>query len=174
MLDEQLCPTALSVPRLREKDAECQDTGNASPLQRAGLGAIWGRDSRLEAGEARHRLPSAAVASPAVQPDGAVSVPALPQNQKFNYTWLRLVQHGELCLAPAGVLGAVGLRRCQGRSRSLAWLHGALATAQPGLVSDAAGGVRDGPCLPSAGQGARRALMGAQPGTGAPHLLLPA
>uniref|UniRef100_A0A8D2MSG0 Galactosyltransferase C-terminal domain-containing protein n=1 Tax=Zonotrichia albicollis TaxID=44394 RepID=A0A8D2MSG0_ZONAL len=41
-------------------------------------------------------------------------------NQKFNYTWLRLVQHGELCLAPAGVLGAVGLRPCQGRNRSLA------------------------------------------------------
>uniref|UniRef100_A0A8C3N5N6 Uncharacterized protein n=1 Tax=Geospiza parvula TaxID=87175 RepID=A0A8C3N5N6_GEOPR len=59
-------------------------------------------------------------------------------NQKFNYTWLRLIQHGELCLAPAGVLGAVGLRQCQGRSRSLAWLHGSLATVQPGLVSDAA------------------------------------
>ncbi|XP_030096085.2 polypeptide N-acetylgalactosaminyltransferase 5 [Serinus canaria] len=54
-------------------------------------------------------------------------------NQMFNYTWLRLIQHGELCLAPAGVLGAVGLRQCQGRSRSLAWLHGSLATVQPGL-----------------------------------------
>ncbi|XP_059708417.1 polypeptide N-acetylgalactosaminyltransferase 5 isoform X2 [Haemorhous mexicanus] len=56
-------------------------------------------------------------------------------NQRFNYTWLRLVQHGELCLAPAGVLGAVGLRQCQGRSRSLAWLHGSLATVQPGLTA---------------------------------------
>ncbi|XP_068051153.1 polypeptide N-acetylgalactosaminyltransferase 5 isoform X1 [Anomalospiza imberbis] len=55
-------------------------------------------------------------------------------NQKFNYTWLRLIQHGELCLAPAGVLGAVGLRHCQGRSRSLAWLHRSLATVQPGLT----------------------------------------
>ncbi|XP_064574332.1 polypeptide N-acetylgalactosaminyltransferase 5 isoform X2 [Zonotrichia leucophrys gambelii] len=54
-------------------------------------------------------------------------------NQKFNYTWLRLVQHGELCLAPTGVLGAVGLRPCQGRNRSLAWLHRALASVQPGL-----------------------------------------
>ncbi|XP_071291640.1 polypeptide N-acetylgalactosaminyltransferase 5 [Agelaius tricolor] len=54
-------------------------------------------------------------------------------NQKFNYTWLRLIQHGELCLAPAGVLGALGLRQCQGRSRSLAWLHRNLATVQPGL-----------------------------------------
>ncbi|XP_064291443.1 polypeptide N-acetylgalactosaminyltransferase 5 isoform X4 [Passer domesticus] len=60
-------------------------------------------------------------------------------NQKFNYTWLRLIQHGELCLAPAGAVGAVGLRRCQGRSRSLAWLHRALASAQPGLVSDIRG-----------------------------------
>ncbi|XP_016155161.1 PREDICTED: polypeptide N-acetylgalactosaminyltransferase 5, partial [Ficedula albicollis] len=59
-------------------------------------------------------------------------------HQQFNYTWLRLVQHGELCLAPAGVLGAVGLRRCQAGSRSLGWLHGALATGHPGLVSDAA------------------------------------
>ncbi|NXX32876.1 GALT5 acetylgalactosaminyltransferase, partial [Nicator chloris] len=55
-------------------------------------------------------------------------------NQKFNYTWLRLIQHGELCLAPSGVVGAVGLRRCQGRSRSLAWLHRSLATVQPGLA----------------------------------------
>ncbi|XP_041321904.1 polypeptide N-acetylgalactosaminyltransferase 5 [Pyrgilauda ruficollis] len=55
-------------------------------------------------------------------------------HQKFNYTWLRLIQHGELCVAPAGVVGAVGLRRCQGRSRSLAWLHRSLATVQPGLT----------------------------------------
>ncbi|XP_077640963.1 polypeptide N-acetylgalactosaminyltransferase 5 [Lonchura striata] len=55
-------------------------------------------------------------------------------NQKFNYTWLRLVRHGELCLAPAGALGAVGLRRCRARSRSLAWLHRSLATVQPGLT----------------------------------------
>uniref|UniRef100_U3JK68 Polypeptide N-acetylgalactosaminyltransferase n=1 Tax=Ficedula albicollis TaxID=59894 RepID=U3JK68_FICAL len=64
---------------------------------------------------------------------GAVHARGLWQ---FNYTWLRLVQHGELCLAPAGVLGAVGLRRCQAGSRSLGWLHGALATGHPGLVSD--------------------------------------
>ncbi|OWK51600.1 Polypeptide N-acetylgalactosaminyltransferase 5 [Lonchura striata] len=55
-------------------------------------------------------------------------------NQKFNYTWLRLVRHGELCLAPAGALGAVGLHRCRARSRSLAWLHRSLATVQPGLT----------------------------------------
>ncbi|KAM4897932.1 polypeptide N-acetylgalactosaminyltransferase 5 [Sylvia borin] len=56
-------------------------------------------------------------------------------NQHFNYTWLRLIQHGELCLAPSGVLGALGLRHCQATSRSLAWLHRALATSiQPGLT----------------------------------------
>ncbi|XP_068877852.1 polypeptide N-acetylgalactosaminyltransferase 5 [Aphelocoma coerulescens] len=55
-------------------------------------------------------------------------------NQKFNYTWLRLIQHGELCLAPSAIVGAVGLRHCQGRSRSLAWLHRSLATVQPGLT----------------------------------------
>ncbi|NXX11751.1 GALT5 acetylgalactosaminyltransferase, partial [Podargus strigoides] len=56
------------------------------------------------------------------------------KHQKFNYTWLRLIQHGELCLAPVGTTGALGLRRCQGRSRSLAWLHGALAAFQPQLT----------------------------------------
>lgn len=57
-------------------------------------------------------------------------------NQKFNYTWLRLIQHGELCLAPLGVVGAVGLRHCRAtsHSHSLAWLHGSLATARPGLT----------------------------------------
>lgn len=109
-----------------------------------------------------------------MEPDGAVCVPApCPQNQQFNYTWLRLIQHGELCLAPSGVVGAVGLRRCQGRSRSLAWLHGALATVQPGMVSDARG-ARDQPCPPGMGHCARRALTGGLPCPGVPHPLLPA
>ncbi|NWR42345.1 GALT5 acetylgalactosaminyltransferase, partial [Regulus satrapa] len=55
-------------------------------------------------------------------------------NQKFNYTWLRLIQHRELCLGPSGVVGAVGLHRCRGGSRSLAWLHRSLATGRPGLA----------------------------------------
>ncbi|KAM7049039.1 polypeptide N-acetylgalactosaminyltransferase 5 [Acridotheres tristis] len=63
--------------------------------------------------------------------------------QQFNYTWLRLVQHGQLCLAPSGVLGAVGMRQCQPRSRSLAWLHRSLATAQPGLPDFSAEGEMD-------------------------------
>ncbi|XP_030344413.1 polypeptide N-acetylgalactosaminyltransferase 5 [Strigops habroptila] len=56
------------------------------------------------------------------------------KNQKFNYTWLRLIQHGELCITPAGTAGTLGLRRCEGRSRSLAWLHRSLATFQPELT----------------------------------------
>ncbi|XP_063198266.1 polypeptide N-acetylgalactosaminyltransferase 5 [Chroicocephalus ridibundus] len=56
------------------------------------------------------------------------------KDQKFNYTWLRRIQHGELCLAPAGAAGALGLRRCQGRSRSPTWLHRSLATIQPDLT----------------------------------------
>ncbi|XP_050756018.1 polypeptide N-acetylgalactosaminyltransferase 5 [Gymnogyps californianus] len=55
------------------------------------------------------------------------------KNQKFNYTWLRLIQHGELCIAPAGAAGTLGLRRCEGRSRSLTWLHRSLAAFQPEL-----------------------------------------
>ncbi|NXD04781.1 GALT5 acetylgalactosaminyltransferase, partial [Certhia familiaris] len=54
-------------------------------------------------------------------------------NQQFNYTWLRLIRHGELCLAPSGVVGALGLHQCQGRSRSMAWLHRSLASGRPGL-----------------------------------------
>ncbi|XP_069717927.1 polypeptide N-acetylgalactosaminyltransferase 5 [Phaenicophaeus curvirostris] len=56
------------------------------------------------------------------------------KNQKFNYTWLRLIQHGELCLAPAGTVGALGLHRCQGKNHSLTWLHRSLAAFQPELA----------------------------------------
>ncbi|XP_042640319.1 polypeptide N-acetylgalactosaminyltransferase 5 [Tyto alba] len=56
------------------------------------------------------------------------------KHQKFNYTWLRLIQHGELCVSPAGAAGAPGLRRCRGGSRSLAWLHRSLAAFQPELT----------------------------------------
>ncbi|XP_056206540.1 polypeptide N-acetylgalactosaminyltransferase 5 [Falco biarmicus] len=56
------------------------------------------------------------------------------KNQKFNYTWLRLIQHGELCIAPAGAAGSLCLRHCEGRSRSLTWLHRSLAAFQPELT----------------------------------------
>ncbi|NXS98861.1 GALT5 acetylgalactosaminyltransferase, partial [Jacana jacana] len=50
------------------------------------------------------------------------------KDQKFNYTWLRLIRHGDLCLAPAGTAGALGLRHCQGGSHSSTWLHRSLAS----------------------------------------------
>ncbi|XP_054686765.1 polypeptide N-acetylgalactosaminyltransferase 5 [Grus americana] len=56
------------------------------------------------------------------------------KNQKFNYTWLRLIRHRELCVAPAGAAGALGLRHCEDRSRSLTWLHRSLAAFQPELT----------------------------------------
>lgn len=70
---------------------------------------------------------------------GVTALPGLSaQHQKFNYTWLRLIQHGELCIARTGTAqGALGLRRCQGRSPSLTWLHRSLAAFQPELVSEA-------------------------------------
>ncbi|XP_065697544.1 polypeptide N-acetylgalactosaminyltransferase 5 [Patagioenas fasciata] len=56
------------------------------------------------------------------------------KHQQFNYTWLRLIQHQELCVCPAGSAGAPGLRRCHGRSRSLTWLHRSLVTLQPHMT----------------------------------------
>ncbi|CAN0229629.1 unnamed protein product [Bubo scandiacus] len=56
------------------------------------------------------------------------------EHQKFNYTWLRLIQHGELCVAPAGTARVLGLHHCRGGSRGLAWLHGSLAAFQPELT----------------------------------------
>ncbi|XP_067155563.1 polypeptide N-acetylgalactosaminyltransferase 5 [Apteryx mantelli] len=49
------------------------------------------------------------------------------EDQKFNYTWLRLLQHGEVCVAPAAPGGSPGLHRCDGRNHRLKWLHGSLA-----------------------------------------------
>ncbi|XP_014822004.1 PREDICTED: polypeptide N-acetylgalactosaminyltransferase 5 [Calidris pugnax] len=56
------------------------------------------------------------------------------KDQKFNYTWLRLIQHRELCLALTSTAGALGLQRCQGGSHSPTWLHKSLATTQPDLT----------------------------------------
>lgn len=68
------------------------------------------------------------------------SLPSLPQDQKFNYTWLRLLRHGDLCIAPAGTTGALELRPCAGWESSLAWQHSSLAAARPELVSGLGGG----------------------------------
>ncbi|PKK28653.1 polypeptide N-acetylgalactosaminyltransferase 5 [Columba livia] len=63
------------------------------------------------------------------------------KHQQFNYTWLRLIQHRELCVCPASSAGTPGLRRCHGRSRSLhgrsrslTWLHRSLVTSQPHMT----------------------------------------
>ncbi|NWX13534.1 GALT5 acetylgalactosaminyltransferase, partial [Aegotheles bennettii] len=57
------------------------------------------------------------------------------EHQKFNYTWLRLIQHGELCLVPAGTTGTLGMSRCQGRSHGQTWLHGSLAPLQSQMTN---------------------------------------
>ncbi|XP_062434690.1 polypeptide N-acetylgalactosaminyltransferase 5 isoform X2 [Rhea pennata] len=54
------------------------------------------------------------------------------ESQRFNYTWLRLLQHGEGCVAPAGA--AVGLQPCDPRDHRLKWLHMSLAAFQPELM----------------------------------------
>lgn len=53
--------------------------------------------------------------------------------QHFNYTWLRLLQHGELCVVPVGAAGAPGLRPCEGWESGLAWRHSSMA-ARPELA----------------------------------------
>lgn len=100
----------------------------------------------LVPGEGRRntrRASASCLPAPSSQPhrgkaSGVTALTGLsPQNQKFNYTWLRLIQHGELCIAHADAAGALGLRRCEGRSRSLTWLHRSLVAFQPELVSEA-------------------------------------
>uniref|UniRef100_G1NJT8 Polypeptide N-acetylgalactosaminyltransferase n=1 Tax=Meleagris gallopavo TaxID=9103 RepID=G1NJT8_MELGA len=51
--------------------------------------------------------------------------------QHFNYTWLRLLRHGELCVVPMGA--APGLRPCGGWESDLAWRHSSMA-ARPELA----------------------------------------
>ncbi|XP_042683220.1 polypeptide N-acetylgalactosaminyltransferase 5 [Centrocercus urophasianus] len=51
--------------------------------------------------------------------------------QHFNYTWLRLLRHGELCVVPVGA--APGLRPCGGWESDLAWRHSSMA-ARPELA----------------------------------------
>lgn len=94
-----------------------------------------------------HAVPSVACAPVGVAP-GVLAEgphhPSLPQAQHFNYTWLRLLQHGELCVVPVGAAGAPGLQPCEGWESSLAWRHSSMA-ARPELVS----GIPTPPQLPS-------------------------
>uniref|UniRef100_A0A8D2LQN3 Polypeptide N-acetylgalactosaminyltransferase n=1 Tax=Varanus komodoensis TaxID=61221 RepID=A0A8D2LQN3_VARKO len=56
------------------------------------------------------------------------------KNQKFNYTWLRLIQHGDLCIAPKDAKGRMGLHPCDKRNNSLKWLHKSLVAFHPELM----------------------------------------
>ncbi|XP_062974694.1 polypeptide N-acetylgalactosaminyltransferase 5 [Elgaria multicarinata webbii] len=56
------------------------------------------------------------------------------KHQKFNYTWLRLIQHGESCVAPMEAKGTLGLHPCDKRNNSLKWLHKSLVAFHPELM----------------------------------------
>uniref|UniRef100_A0A8D0HKA8 Ricin B lectin domain-containing protein n=1 Tax=Sphenodon punctatus TaxID=8508 RepID=A0A8D0HKA8_SPHPU len=56
------------------------------------------------------------------------------KNQKFNYTWLRLIKHGDLCVAPVDGKGTLGFHRCNDRNNHLKWLHKSLVAFQPELM----------------------------------------
>ncbi|KAH0621398.1 hypothetical protein JD844_022664 [Phrynosoma platyrhinos] len=56
------------------------------------------------------------------------------KNQKFNYTWLRLIQHEESCVAPTDAKGTLGLHPCDKRNNTLKWLHKSLVAFHPELM----------------------------------------
>ncbi|KAG8510431.1 Polypeptide N-acetylgalactosaminyltransferase 5 [Galemys pyrenaicus] len=56
------------------------------------------------------------------------------QLQQFNYTWLRLIKHGEWCLAPIPDKGALRLHPCDNRNKALKWLHKSTSVFHPELV----------------------------------------
>nr|XP_060633189.1 polypeptide N-acetylgalactosaminyltransferase 5 [Anolis sagrei ordinatus] len=56
------------------------------------------------------------------------------KDQKFNYTWMRLIQHGDSCVAPTDAKGTLGLHPCDKRNKSLKWLHKSLVAFQPELT----------------------------------------
>ncbi|CAI5762450.1 Hypothetical predicted protein [Podarcis lilfordi] len=56
------------------------------------------------------------------------------KNQKFNYTWLRLIQHGDSCVAVTDAEGTLGLHPCDKRNNSLKWLHKSLVAFHPELM----------------------------------------
>ncbi|XP_054827205.1 polypeptide N-acetylgalactosaminyltransferase 5 isoform X2 [Eublepharis macularius] len=70
-----------------------------------------------------------------VYPDiEAPLVKARGLNQQFNYTWLRLIQHGDLCVALTDAKGTLGLHPCDKRNNSLKWLHKSLVAFHPELM----------------------------------------
>ncbi|XP_069081254.1 polypeptide N-acetylgalactosaminyltransferase 5 [Pleurodeles waltl] len=57
------------------------------------------------------------------------------ENQQFNYTWLRLIKQGEICLASRHGADRLGLFQCDNTSNIIKWLHKSLITSQP-LLKD--------------------------------------
>ncbi|XP_069472508.1 polypeptide N-acetylgalactosaminyltransferase 5 [Ambystoma mexicanum] len=57
------------------------------------------------------------------------------ENQQFNYTWLRLIKQGDICLVPLNGAGKLGLHNCDNASNSMKWLHKSLVSFQP-LLTD--------------------------------------
>ncbi|XP_075385127.1 polypeptide N-acetylgalactosaminyltransferase 5 [Tenrec ecaudatus] len=55
--------------------------------------------------------------------------------QQFNYTWLRLIKHGEWCLAPLPDQEAPGLHPCDIRDKGLQWRHHSASIFQPELAN---------------------------------------
>nr|XP_034351517.1 polypeptide N-acetylgalactosaminyltransferase 5 isoform X2 [Arvicanthis niloticus] len=56
------------------------------------------------------------------------------QLQQFNYTWVRLIKHGEWCVAPVPDKGSLTLYPCDNRSNRLKWLHKSASAFHPELV----------------------------------------
>ncbi|KAK2493905.1 hypothetical protein MC885_006349 [Smutsia gigantea] len=55
--------------------------------------------------------------------------------QQFNYTWLRLIKHGEWCLAPIPHEGTLRLHACDNRNKGLKWMHKSTSVFRPELVN---------------------------------------
>ncbi|KAG8432344.1 hypothetical protein GDO86_016837 [Hymenochirus boettgeri] len=58
---------------------------------------------------------------------------ASKQSQHFNYTWLRLIKHGELCIAPAERELKLSLRHCNNTNHQMRWLHKSQVAFHPSL-----------------------------------------
>lgn len=56
------------------------------------------------------------------------------QLQQFNYTWVRLIKHGEWCVAPIPEKGSLTLYHCDNRNNRLKWLHKSASAFHPELV----------------------------------------
>ncbi|XP_055456499.1 polypeptide N-acetylgalactosaminyltransferase 5 [Psammomys obesus] len=56
------------------------------------------------------------------------------QHQQFNYTWVRLIKHGEWCMASIPDKGSLRLQPCDNRNNRLKWLHKSASAFHPELV----------------------------------------